>query len=386
MGGLLDSEKMFTGEEIKRKRARIHRKMLRSGTAPDLEEGIPDLRKLFELYDKNFFRGQIGRKLDATNSTLDFTFSRHTSTAGTCSRAGCKWKINIPIKLFRGLFRKGEKNLLNNGIWCTSKLDCLQLTFEHELVHLLMGLYQYENKKPERSQSADTFTCHGKLFQCMAFLYFGHTDYKHDLFKGEASSKIKKEEARVGMRVKFFSNKTQEEYHGRITKINPKMALVLLDGGKILKVPYSMLERSDKPVPVAQDSPGLAPAPSKKDQFKVGARVTYFHRGQDHYGVVSRMNPKRASVDLDDGRDSLVPYHMLKETDKDAPVKHIPPKKSIKDELSIGDFVQVKWNDGSVRKGKITKKNPSRAVILMEDGGEWAIYYQNILGKAQPKR
>ena len=149
MSRFLGADKMFTEEEIKRKRARIHRKMLKSGTTPDLKEGKPNLRRLFELYDKNFFRGQIQRKLDETNSTLDFTFSTHTSTAGTCSRKGCKWKINIPIKLFQGLFQNGEKNLLTNGIWCTSKLDCLQLTFEHELIHLLMQLYKYQGKKPE---------------------------------------------------------------------------------------------------------------------------------------------------------------------------------------------------------------------------------------------
>jgi hypothetical protein len=392
MSRFLESGKMFTEEEIKRKRARIHRKMLKSGTTPDLREGKPDLRKLFELYDKNFFRGQIERKLDATNSTLDFTYSKHTSTAGTCSKIGCKWKINIPIKLFQGLFQKGEKNLLSNGIWCTSKLDCLQLTFEHELIHFLMGLYQYQGKKPEYTQSADTFTGHGKLFQCMAFLYFGHTDYRHDLFKGEASTKLKKGEAQFGMRIKFFNNKTQEEYHGRITKINPKRAVILLDDGREWRVPYTMLERSDKSVsdvPESPVTPNLAPVSSKKDQFKVGMRVTYFHKGKDYYGVITRINPKKATVQSDDGTIPLVPYHMLKETDKEAPIKSAllsePLKKNIKDELSIGDWVQVKWKDGGTRMGKITKKNPSRTKILMEDGKIWNVPYQNITGEVDQK-
>ena len=379
---------MFTEDEIKRKRARIHRKMLKSGTSPDLKEGKPDLRRLFELYDKNFFRGHIQKKLDETNSTLGFTFSKHTKTGGTCSRRGCEWKINIPLNLFQGLFQKGEKNLLTNGIWCTSKLDCLQLTFEHELMHLLMGLYEYQGRKPEYSQSPDTFTVHGKLFQCMVFLYFGHTDYKHDLFKGEASTKIKKEDARIGMRVKFFFDKTREEYHGRITKINPKKAAVRLDDGRVWKVPYTMLELSDRSVPdIPESDIPVKPDPlaSKKDQFNVGMRITYFHKGKDYYGVITRINPKRATVKTDDGTIPLIPYHMLKETDvpprKVLPGYEEPKKKNIKDEIQVGDYVRIKWVNKEIKTGKITKKNPSRAVISTEDGKSWSVYYQNILGK-----
>ncbi len=392
MSRFLGADKMFTEEEIKRKRARIYRKMLKSGTTTDLKEGRPDLSRLFELYDKIFFRGQIQKKLDETNSTVEFKFSAHTSTAGTCSRKGCKWKINIPIKLFQGLFQKGEKNLLTNGIWCTSKLDCLQLTFEHELMHLLMQLYGYSVMKPEYDQPNDTFTGHGKLFQCMVFIYFGHTAYKHDLFKGEASTKIKKEDAQIGMRVKYFSNKDQEEYHGRIIKMNPKKAIVQRDDGREWNIPYTMLEQSDKSVPDIPKVPDI-PVPSKpststKDRFKVGMRITYIHKGKTHYGVIFRINPKRASVNLDDGTTPLIPYHMLKETDKPRkvlPGNEEPEKKNMKDEIRVGDWVRVKWENGSVRTGKVTRTNPSRAIILMEDGKSWNIYYQNILGFVDQK-
>ena len=36
--------------------------------------------------------------------------------------------------------------------------------------------------------------------------------------------------------------------------------------------------------------------------------------------------------------------------------------------------------------GKITKKNPARAVILMEDGKSWGVYYNNILSKSSSKK
>ena len=385
---------MFTEDEIKRKRVRIHRKMLKSGTTPDLKEGKPDLRRLFELYDKIFFKGHIQKKLDETNSTLGFTFSKHTKTGGTCSRKGCEWKINIPLKLFQGLFQKGEKNLRSCGIWCTSKLDCLQLTFEHELIHLLMQLYEYQDKKPEYNQPPDTFRAHGRLFQCMVFLYFGHTDYKHDLFLGEASTKIKKEDVRPGVRIKFFSSKTQEEYYGQIAKINPKKAVVILDDGREWGVPYSMLELSDRPIPDVPVPP--KPSISAKDQFKVGMRVTYVFKGKDYYGVITRINPKRATIKEDGGAVHLMPYSILKESNEPhrlvlpgfnephrlvLPGYEEPEKKNIKDEIQVGDRVRVKWKYGDVRMGIIKKKNPVKAIILMEDGKNWNVRYQAILGK-----
>jgi len=318
MSSFSRTDNMLTEDEIKRKRAKIHQKMTKNGVTSDLKGGKLDLRYLFELYDKIFFCGQIQRKLDQSNSKLDFTFSNHTKTGGTCSRKGCEWKINIPIKLYQGLFSKGEKNLLANGIWCTSNLDCLQIIFEHELMHFLMQLYEYQDRKPEYSQSKDTFTGHGKLFQCMVFLYFGHTDYKHCLFGGEASTKLKKEDVHVGMNIKYFNTIYRKEIHGRVSKMNPKRVAVQHNDGVVFAVPYSLLELSDKEM-----------------------------------------------VD-------------------NSPPKTIPEyeKRNVNDEIKVGDMVRVKWKDGGIRNGKITKKNPSRAKILMDNDGKiWNVYYQNILGK-----
>nr|QBK85981.1 MAG: SprT-like family protein [Marseillevirus LCMAC101] len=392
MGRWSASDKMFTEKEIKRKRERIRRKMLKSGTTPDLKGSNPNLRRLFELYDRYFFKGQIQNKLDKTNSTLDFTFSKHTRTGGTCSKKECSYKINIPIALFRGLFQKGEKTLSINGLLCMSNLECLQITFEHELIHLLMYIYDYSSKKPEYSQSADTFAAHGKLFQCMVFLYFGHTDTKHNLLRGEAADKIKKEDAHVGMRVKYMT-KDGTEYHGQILKINPTRARMRQDDGRLMNVPYTMLERSDIKDPEPTKLKKLRddfhkkdePLPTK-DQFRKGMRITYLHKGEDHYGRITRMNPKRATVELDNGKDQLVPYHMLKETDKKSSKVPQPKKKNIKDDLRVGDWVKIKWRDGETKDGKIKKKNPSRAIISMEDGKNYHVYYDSIVSKTSPKK
>ena len=384
---------MFTEEDIKRKRDRITRKMVKSGISTDLKGNKPNLRLLFELYDKNFFRRQIQKKLDSTNSTLEFTFSKHTKTGGTCSRKGCNWKINIPIGLFRNLFQKGEKNLLTSGIWCDSNLGCLQITFEHELIHLLMQLYQYQDKTPESNQTNDTFTVHGKLFQCMVFLYFGHTEFTHSLLLGEASTLLKREDIKLGMRVKF-KGRDNEERHGIVVKLNPKSAKVKVDGGNEWSVGYGGLSLSDKKIlgedvslpDVPKDinwfRPDAPNAPFEKDKFKVGMKVVYFYKGIEYHGTITRINAKRASVEQHNGLVGLIPYSMLK-IDNSAHSADAPlfKEKNIKNDIRVGDRVKIRIKPGVTENGIITKKNPSKAIVTTDDGKTWNVPYNNILSK-----
>ena len=116
---------------------------------------------------------------------------------------------------------------------------------------------------------------------------------------------------------------------------------------------------------------------------EVNSNLPEFKKRKDHYGVITRINTRRATVKLDDGTNPLIPYHMLKESDE--PPRLVLPgyeePKNIKDEIQIGDWVRVNWKGGDIRVGTIKKKNPSKAIILMEDGKNWNVRYQAILGK-----
>lgn len=368
---------MFTKEEIDKKRSYIQKCVIKSGVTSDLKGNEIDLSELKDLYDKYFFANRIQKLLGKTNSTLNFVFSSYTKTGGSCSKKGSDYIIKIPIVLFQNLFQKGEKNLLVNGILCANKLECLQIVFEHELIHLLMFLYYYDNK-PSYGQPTDTFNSHGELFRSMTYMYFCHTDHKHSLFNGEASDKIKKEDIILGLRIKYQS-KDGNEYHGNVSKINPKSAKIVLDDGEIFCVPYTMLERSDKPVsevPLQVNSPSS----SEKDLYFVGMRVNFFRKGAYFYGTISCKNPNTATIVLDNGLDMVVPYYRLLKT-------NLPPseniQRNIKHDLRIGDIVNVKFKGGRISKGSIVKLNPSTARTKLEDGIVWNIYYQNILNKVQ---
>ena len=120
-------------------------------------------------------------------------------------------------------------------------------------------------------------------------------------------------------------------------------------------------------------------------------RVKYSHKGEEFHRRITRLNPRRASIELDDGRIALIPYSMLENSDKalpERPKKNTifdgPKKKTIKDEIQVGDWVTIKWTDGDSRKGKIRKKNPVKAKVLLEDGKIWNVPYTNILGKTSP--
>lgn len=301
---------MFTKKEIDKKRIHIQECIIKSGVTPDLKGEEINLSELKDLYDKYFFSNRIQKQLEQTNSTLNFVFSQHTKTGGSCSKRGSDYVIKIPIVLFQNLFRNGEKNLLVNGISCTTKLECLQIVFEHELIHLFMFLY-YDDHKSSYGQSRDTFTSHGELFRSITYMYFSHTDYKHSLFSGEASDKIKKEDITLGARIKYQSK--GNEYYGKVSKINPKRAKIVHDDGKIFNVPYTMLEKSDKPISEAplQVNP---PSSSEKDSYFVGMRVTFFYKGIDCHGTVSRKNSIRATIKMDNGKDILVPYRNLEKS------------------------------------------------------------------------
>ena len=163
--------------------------MVKDGTTTDLRGKEINLEYLGELYDRYFFAGKIQKRLRLTKSKLDYVISKHTKTGGSCSKKGDEYTIKIPINLFRNLFQKGEKTLKVNGLLCTTHLECLQIVLEHELIHLFMFLY-YHDSKPSQSQSTDTFSPHGEMFRSITYMYFGHTDHKHSLLNGDASTKI----------------------------------------------------------------------------------------------------------------------------------------------------------------------------------------------------
>lgn len=144
-----------------------------------------DLEFMLSLYDRLFFGGNL---LPA-NGKLRVQFGQfgekgqfgpfgeqgeRTDSTGI---SGHTFVMNgVPTMLisrpvFSKLFRDCNQTEVVNGVQCRDQLECLMLSFEHELVHVLLNMWAHELFTEGRG--------HGEHFQRIAQYYFGHTDVKH---------------------------------------------------------------------------------------------------------------------------------------------------------------------------------------------------------------
>jgi len=203
----LEKYRVYALDEIEKKRKYIYNTLIQKyGIKSNFTVlSSDDLENIGKLYDDVFFDGQIYAfmKKNGYSLTYQVTHGGKTTSAGFCAaiktprKTHCFFRIVIPIGVYFKLFNKGEKELRTNGLICVNRLNCLQLTFEHELIHLLMTAYDYQGKVT-KGPGKQIYSAHGKLFRCMAYAYFGHTEFVHNLFAGEASEILTKEDFEVG--------------------------------------------------------------------------------------------------------------------------------------------------------------------------------------------
>lgn len=202
-------------EEIKASRERIY---LKARTLVSLKGTENDVERLFQLYDDEFFNGQItdrvvelakARKMPkaytpkvipkayTVNPKIQFLATPRTSGYGSLSGFYFEPTFNkqterydyqkvffldICPNLLETIFRvsKGKGLPFAAGIGCDEQLKCFMLVMEHEIIHLLMSLWNFGS--PEQLQENFLlYGPHGRLFNCMLETYFGHTQRNHNL-------------------------------------------------------------------------------------------------------------------------------------------------------------------------------------------------------------
>lgn len=198
------------------------------------------MESIFDAYDAALFGGRIRRHLKETHSTITFKpNARLTAAAGRCGKAGCHYMMETSTKIFQSLDVSDAKKQRTAGIECTSRLECMLITFEHELIHLLFvtGLASPQDN-------------HGHYFKQAAQTMFAHTSIRHDLLIDERQEKIgkidlakTKADFRVGQLVTFG----KPVKSGEITKLNPKNAMVLV---KDSLQPYAPHKTYNVPYPI----------------------------------------------------------------------------------------------------------------------------------------
>lgn len=141
-----------------------------------------DIKYAFDLYDKYVFGKQIRSKLAKTNSTIKFRAISDKNGGSLCGVDSDtnQYYINISPNMINRLLRL-KNNVIGELSGVGKDIDrvyCFQVVLEHEIIHLLMMLWNYFDK-----EKTDVYSKHGKLFQCMIREYFGHTifDYIHEI-------------------------------------------------------------------------------------------------------------------------------------------------------------------------------------------------------------
>ena len=160
------------------------------------------LMEMFKLYDKYFFKNKLKKWSKERNCEWMICWDDGCikdgvrDAAGLCHYLPDKECLTLKIELSRSVFKRslrillesGEGSCHNSGLTCTNLLSCLQITFEHEMIHGLLGClcnkYWFGPAK-DHVGNWDGIKSpkdgHGKTFMSIVNNLFGHTDYKHKL-------------------------------------------------------------------------------------------------------------------------------------------------------------------------------------------------------------
>ena len=128
-----------------------------------------DIEWLFNTYDTIFFQDQIAKRLENTHGKITFRVKGEKSKCEVKMEGDWKhYLFNISISIFQNMSEKEN---------CFDQSICLLFVIEHQIVHLLMLLYDYQNKIP----GDDNYSEHGSLYKCILRIFFGDVDVSHDL-------------------------------------------------------------------------------------------------------------------------------------------------------------------------------------------------------------
>lgn len=330
---------------IKTKRASIRVNVLekfpsRNPNSNQLPEMLDDL---FKFYDQEFFGGELTRIIFRDRLQVSFIYNpRMTKTGGSCKKIGpLSYQINISSQVVLATFQNGEYSYSSNGLLCFDRLDCIMNIFEHELIHLAIFITHGHVK-------GDTiYKSHGLYFQKLVAASFGHTAFKHCLL-----SKIEKagcrEDFEVGDQV-TYTGKAGEPLRGVITKMNKTNASIHHRAEIMHRVPYPML-RLSTPDEITENLDV-----KKLNLFKVGDCVRYTVNGETITSKILKVN----LVTYDVGRHLV--HHRLATLASNEILndEHVKTRENFK----IGQEVRYETARGVIIHGKISKLNPTRAII-----------------------
>ena len=253
----------------------ISGKILGDLTVKNMKKLLTDdlLIEMFELYDKYYFNdkikdwngiGKCGWRIcwadKCSVNIFGETALEEKSKGGTTY---IKIVINDKafIKAINNFLENEDETMATAGIECNDILSCIQLTFEHEMIHGIMFClcrnYMIMDGPGSWQGKFHNNSAHSKTFMTILNNIFGQDDYRSDIFSSEKTKQkvkeIMKENAKlfkenkanlkVGDEVIFDGkvNKKMTKVKGVISKKNPTNAKITDEKGLTWNVRYNLL-------------------------------------------------------------------------------------------------------------------------------------------------
>jgi hypothetical protein len=361
-------ECMYLGKGVRTKeqteylRRKIHKEIVKKHGHVLNDQVLQDL---FDAYDKEFFNNEIKKHAKKKNYTFSFAIGeKMTSTAGVCSfkTRECKIQIKISRPIYNEIFSKGENSHRLGGLLCYDKLECVQLIFEHELIHALIDLFCPEIMQRQAGYKKRGNT-HPKTFTEAAFWQFGHTEYRHDLLGGEGSALEKKSEQakefkqvlKKGAKVLVYSGKEKRETEATIlndpVKGANRISMRLADGRRF-GIPYVSIIKIIDLNPKVEKSEAEVKVEKLKGELKAGTLVTVkLHGIQGENDAVLLVGPKKNAGRvrmkmLTSGKVYIIPFTAITKIKGYHPELLAEKTDEVKAQLKIGVKVLVNVGKG----------------------------------------
>lgn len=175
--------------ERQKNRAEIHKRLLLISNLGPNEITETQVTQLLGLYDTLFFHGRLNRVLgqsekgisvNALNSYQSRSGYKRAKTVATCS---CGMKIaviNIDAPLIAEFFTGASISKTIGGITCQDAVAYMQVAFEHELTHAIIGLFcrSLANMGTLGDWGGiNDGVAHGRTFMSIINKTFGHVDF-----------------------------------------------------------------------------------------------------------------------------------------------------------------------------------------------------------------
>jgi hypothetical protein len=223
---------LYSAAEVEARNRRIYEALL--AQSPQIRDGnfrligTDDLKRLFDSYDREFFRGRLGEMLlEDEAHPITFRLSRRlVSAAGQTIRevrrsqrnrqpsVKVDYEITISTTLLYNTFQDVDRPITVGGLECRDRLEALQRIFEHELLHLAEFLAWGRS------------SCRADNFHRLSRRIFAHEGAFHDLITPRETARAAYD-IRVGDYVSFDIEGKQ--HVGRVNRITRRATVLVED-------------------------------------------------------------------------------------------------------------------------------------------------------------